>query len=89
MSMGKIGCYSRSVKRDLAPPGPPDRITAEDASCVRAHSVRLHGEIEAIEAMHTQHRVQAAIAILEKLQKTDPDAVERILARFRTPAGGA
>jgi hypothetical protein len=66
-----------------------DRVTSDDANRARDRFVRLHDDIEKIKGTHRQHRVDAAIAILETLQKTDPDEVERIVARFQTRAGGA
>jgi hypothetical protein len=45
---------------------------------------QLAHEVMEIKAQYKQHRIDTAIRILETLERTDPDAVERIVARFRT-----
>lgn len=66
-----------------------DQITAAEAKQAIAQLIQLNEDIKTIKHMHLKHRVDTAIGILEKLQESDPDAVQRIVARFQNRTGSS
>ena len=66
-----------------------DQITSAEAKQAIAQLIQLNHDVKTIKAMHLKHRVDTAIGILEKLQESDPEEVQRIVARFQSRASGS
>ena len=82
-SYGKqIGILSEVVLSLVA----GDQITSAEAKQAIDQLIQLNKDITTIKEMHTKHRVETAIGILEKLQESDPEEVQRIVARFQSRA---
>jgi hypothetical protein len=63
-----------------------DQITSAEAKQAIDQLIQLNKDVTTIKKMHTKHRVDTAIGILEKLQESDPEEVQRIVARFQSRA---
>jgi hypothetical protein len=66
-----------------------DQITAAEAKQAIEQLIQLNQDVKTIKTMYSKHRVDAAISILAKLQESDPEEVQRIVARFQSPSAGA
>jgi hypothetical protein len=85
-SYGKqIGILSEVVLSLVA----QDQITAAEAKQAIDQLIQLNKDVKTIKDMHAKHRADAAIGILEKLQESDPEEVQRIVARFQRRAVGS
>ncbi len=60
-----------------------DQITPAEAKQAIDQLIHLHTDIRTIKDMHIKNRVDTAISILETLQASDPEEVQRIVARFQ------
>ncbi len=60
-----------------------DQISPGDANHAIEQLIQLNKDVIVLTQMQKRHRIDTAIGILEKLQATDPEEVQRIVARFQ------
>ena len=66
----------------------PSRLSPGEAERAIEQFKKLQEDVNAIKARYRQRRSDAAIRLLEQLQRTDPQELARIIARFRPVLDG-
>ncbi len=62
----------------------PDRIPPDEAERAIEQFKKLHDDVDAIKSRYRQRRSEAALRLLEQLQRHDPQELERIIVHFRS-----
>jgi hypothetical protein len=61
-------------------------VPPRQAAKAQARLEEVYREVEAVKARNCEKLSRSAVAVLEKLQATDPDQLAEVLARFSKPA---